>query len=252
MGPRGEPLGTIVLLQDVTFIRDQERARTNLMATLSHELKTPLTSLSIGAELLSEAAVAETGARQREILTTIRDDVNRLQAIAGDLLDASRNSSARIGVERRPIMLDRIVREVSAAFKIQAEEKHLELKVCAGASPIPIWGDPIKLPWVITNLLGNAMRYTPEGGRIAIEIQPEATTVRVIVTDTGPGIAADVLPRIFEPYAQFPNEPRAPAPQASACTSPRKSSRLTTAGFSPVAGAARAAASSSSFRSGRK
>ena len=207
MGPRGEPLGTIILLQDVTFIRDQERARTNLIATLSHELKTPLTSLSIGAELLSEAAVAETGARQREILTTIRDDVNRLQAIAGDLLDASRNSSARIGVERRPIMLDRIVREVSATFKIQAEEKHLRLEVCAGAAPIPIWGDPIKLPWVITNLLGNAMRYTPEGGRIAIEIQPEATTARVIVTDTGPGIAEDVLPRIFEPYAQFPNEP---------------------------------------------
>ena len=84
----------------MTFIRDQESARTNLIATLSHELKTPLTSLTIGAELLSEAAAAETGARQREILTTIRDDVSRLQAIAGDLLDASRNSAARIGVER--------------------------------------------------------------------------------------------------------------------------------------------------------
>ncbi len=207
MGPHGEPLGTIILLQDVTFIRDQEGARTHLIATLSHELKTPLTSLSIGAELLAEAAAAETGARQREILTTIRDDVSRLQAIAGDLLDASRNSAARIGVERRPIMLDRIVREVSAAFKIQAEEKHLKLEVCAGAAPVPIWGDPIKLPWVITNLVGNAMRYTPEGGRITIEIQSEAKTARVIVTDTGPGIAEDVLPRIFEPYAQFPNEP---------------------------------------------
>ncbi len=207
MGPHGDPLGTIILLQDVTFIRDQERARTNLIATLSHELKTPLTSLSIGAELLSEASATETGARQREILTTIRDDVNRLQAIASDLLDASRNSAARIGVERRPIMLDQIVREVSAAFKLQAEEKHLRLEVCAGAGQVPIWGDPIKLPWVITNLVGNALRYTPAGGTIAIEIQSEARTARVIVSDTGPGIAADVLPLIFEPYAQFPNEP---------------------------------------------
>jgi signal transduction histidine kinase/HAMP domain-containing protein len=206
-GPGGMPLGTIVLLQDVTFIRDQERARANLIATLSHELKTPLTSLAIGAELLSEAAAGETGARQREILTTIQDDVGRLQTIAGDLLDASRNSAARIGVERRPIMLDRIVREVCAPFRLQAEEKRIALEVNEGALPIPIWGDPIKLQWVITNLLGNALRYTPAGGRIGIEIQSEGRTARAIVSDTGPGIAEEVLPRIFEPYAQFPNEP---------------------------------------------
>jgi NtrC-family two-component system sensor histidine kinase KinB len=206
-GPGGDRLGTIVLLRDVTFVRDQERARTNLIATLSHELKTPLTSLAIGAELLAEAAVAETGARQREILTVIRDDVGRLQTIASGLLDASRNSNARIGVERRPILLDRIVREVCAPFKMQADEKRIELAVSGDQQPVPIWGDPIKLPWVITNLLGNALRYTPEHGRIAVEIRCEAKTARVIVSDTGPGIDEAVLPRIFEPYAQFPNEP---------------------------------------------
>jgi len=206
-GPSGEPLGTIILLQDVTFIRDQERARANLIATLSHELKTPLTSLAIGAELLSEAAAGETGARQREILATIRDDVNRLQNIAGDLLDASRTSAARIGVERRPIILDRIVREVCAPLKMQADEKRVILEVSAGAHEIPIWGDPIKLPWVVTNLVGNALRYTPEGGKITIELQCEGSTARVIVSDTGPGIAEELLPRIFEPYAQFPDDP---------------------------------------------
>ncbi len=206
-GPESQPLGTIVLLQDVTFIRDQERARTNLIATLSHELKTPLTSLAIGAELLSEAAAAETGARQREILTTIRDDVNRLQNISSDLLDASRTSAARISVERRPILLDRIVQDVCAPFRIQADEKRIRLEIIAAGQPIPIWGDPIKLPWVITNLLGNALRYTPEGGTITMEIRCAENAARVIVSDTGPGIAEAVLPHIFEPYAQFPNEP---------------------------------------------
>src|SRR5208337_4162723 len=103
---------TIILLQDVTFIRDQELARTNLIATLSHELKTPLTSLAIGAELLGESESAEIGPRRPEIIATIRDDVHRLHAIADDLLDASRTTAARIGVERRPIVLERIVREV--------------------------------------------------------------------------------------------------------------------------------------------
>ncbi|MGH7247988.1 MAG: histidine kinase dimerization/phospho-acceptor domain-containing protein, partial [Pseudomonadota bacterium] len=117
--PAMEPLGTILLLQDVTFIRDQERQRTNLIATLSHELKTPLTSLALGAELMAEAARGEVSGRQRELLETIRDDIDRLATIANNLLDASRTSLARIGVERRPILLYRVVAEVCRPLALQ-------------------------------------------------------------------------------------------------------------------------------------
>jgi NtrC-family two-component system sensor histidine kinase KinB len=206
MGPGGERLGTIVLLQDVTYVRDQERNRTNLIATLSHELKTPLTSLSIGAELLTEATPGDVAARQREILDTIHQDVSRLNAIASDLLDASRKSVARIGVERRPIQLDRVVREACRPLAIQARDKHIAFTVTVDPQPIPIWGDPIKLPWVITNLVGNALRYTPNGGSIALEIHREGNIARATVTDSGPGIAPEILPRIFEPFAQFPDD----------------------------------------------
>jgi NtrC-family two-component system sensor histidine kinase KinB len=206
MGPNGERLGTIVLLQDVTYVRDQERSRTNLIATLSHELKTPLTSLTIGAGLLTESIPTEVASRQREILDTIHEDVSRLNAIATDLLDASRKSSARIGVERRAIMLDKTVREACRPLAIQAREKKISFEVIADERPIPIWGDPIKLPWVITNLVGNALRYTPQGGTIELKIRREGNIARTIVTDTGPGIAPDILPRIFEPFAQFPDD----------------------------------------------
>ena len=206
MGPSGERLGTIVLLQDVTYVRDQEKSRTNLIATLSHELKTPLTSLTIGAELLTESIPPEVASRQREILDTIHQDVARLNAIAADLLDASRTSSARIGVERRAIMLDRTVREACRPLAIQAREKNITFEIIADERPIPIWGDPIKLPWVVTNLVGNALRYTPEGGTIRLEIRREGNVARTIVTDSGPGIGPDILPRIFEPFAQFPDD----------------------------------------------
>lgn len=206
-GPGGEPLGRILLLQDVTLIRDQERARTNLIATLSHELKTPLTSLAIGAELVAESMTDGLSPRQRELLGVIVEDVGRLQLIARDLLDASRTSAARIGVERRPILFDRVVREVCATLEIQAAEKTIRLELEGGPEPIPIRGDPIKLPWVITNLVGNALRYTPRGGRITVELRREGAAARAIVTDSGPGIAPDLLPRIFEPYAQFPDHP---------------------------------------------
>jgi NtrC-family two-component system sensor histidine kinase KinB len=205
VGGGGERLGTIVLLQDVTFIRDQERARTNLIATLSHELKTPLTSLAIGVDLLSESP-GNGAARTGEIVETIRDDIARLRSIADSLMDASRKSAARIGVERRAIQLERVVREVCRPLALQAGEKGIAIRLALDCGQsVPIWGDPIKLPWVISNLVGNALRYTPAGGTIAVGLEREGKVARVQVTDTGSGIDPEVLPRIFEPYAQFPD-----------------------------------------------
>jgi NtrC-family two-component system sensor histidine kinase KinB len=205
-GPGGQPLGTILLLQDITFIRDQERQRTNLIATLSHELKTPLTSLAMGAELMEESMRGAMTDKQRELLETIHDDIGRMTAIAGNLLDASRTTVARIGVERRAIQLDRIVRDACRPLALQAAEKKIHLEVIAdGGRPLAIWGDPIKLPWVISNLVGNSLRYTPSGGRITIELRREGKIARTVVQDTGTGIAPEMMPRIFEPYAQAPD-----------------------------------------------
>ena len=203
-GPLKAALGTILVLQDVTYVRDQERQRTNLIATLSHELKTPLTSLAIGSELLAESSTPERETpRQREILEIIHDDIERLKVIADTLLDASRTHNARIGVERRQIMLNRVVREVCHTFALQAEEKRVGIRVLGDERAIPILGDPIKLPWVITNLVGNALRYTPAGGQITVEMSREGKVARVTVSDTGPGIDPAVMPRIFEAYTQF-------------------------------------------------
>ncbi len=200
--PASASLGAVVLLQDVTLLRDREKAHSHLIATLSHELKTPLTSLRIAAELLEETIVDGLPPRAREILATLQNDVARLQTIATDLLDASRTSAARIGVERRPMLLDEMVREIARPLQLQAREKGIELILKWPDHPLPIWGDPIKLPWVITNLVGNALRYTPAGGRITIELSQHDAVVRAMVSDTGCGIEGAALERIFEPYAQ--------------------------------------------------
>jgi len=195
-------LGTVILLQDVTLLRDREKAHSHLIATLSHELKTPLTSLRIAADLLQETISGRMSERGYEILATLLEDVARLQTIAGDLLDASRSSAARVGVERRPILLDEVVSEIARPLAMQAQQKAIVLELRRSGHPLPIWGDPIKLPWVITNLVGNALRYTPAGGRITIELSQEGSTARVVVSDTGCGIEGQALERIFEPYAQ--------------------------------------------------
>jgi NtrC-family two-component system sensor histidine kinase KinB len=205
-GAGGEHLGAILLLQDVTFVRDQERNRTNLIATLSHELKTPVTSLGIAADLLAESLASSADNQQRELAATIRDDASRLRAIADNLVDASQTTAARISVERAPIMLDRVVSEACLTLARQAEEKAVRLEVTNDSGSVPVWGDPIKLPWVMTNLIGNALRYTPSGGRIAVAVCRDGHIARATVADTGPGIAPEVLPKIFEPYAQFAGE----------------------------------------------
>jgi signal transduction histidine kinase/HAMP domain-containing protein len=207
-GATGALLGIVVLLQDVTLLRDREKAHSNLIATLSHELKTPLTSLRIAAELLEETIAEGLPQRAREIFDTLQEDVARLQTIAGDLLDASRSSAARIGVERRPMRLEEMVREISRPLQIQAQEKKIELELRWPEHPLPIWGDPIKLPWVITNLVGNALRYTPAGGRITIALSQHDSVARAVVKDTGCGIESAALEHIFEPYAQGVESPR--------------------------------------------
>ncbi len=204
-GAGGQPLGTILLLQDVTFIRDQERSRNNLIATLSHELKAPLASLETAADLLAQSPASSEG-RQRELAATIQADAARLGKIADDLLGASRTGAAIISVERAPIMFDKVIREACLTLGPQAEDKGVRLDVTSDSAPVPVWGDPIKLPWVVMNLVGNALRYTPTGGRITVEVRRDGRIARAIVSDTGPGIAPEVLPRIFEPFAQFAGE----------------------------------------------
>jgi NtrC-family two-component system sensor histidine kinase KinB len=205
-GAGGQQLGTILLLQDVTFIRDQERSRNNLIATLSHELKAPLASLEAAADLLAQTPASSAEGRQGELAEAIRDHAARLGKIADDLLGAARTGAAIISVERAPIMFDKVIREACLTLGPQAEDKGVRLDVTSDSEPVPVWGDPIKLPWVVTNLVGNALRYTPTGGRITVEVRRDGRLARAIVTDTGPGIAPEVLPRIFEPFAQFAGE----------------------------------------------
>ena len=157
------------------------------------------------------------------------EDVARLQTIAGDLLDASRNSSARIGVERRPIMLDEVVSEIARPLAMQAQEKGIALELMCREHPLPIWGDPIKLPWVITNLVGNALRYTPAGGRITIEIRQRGSVPRAR-SSAIPAAGSSAAPwsASSSPTRRVRRSRRKPARPDWDCISPRKSSRRIT------------------------
>ncbi len=159
----GKSLGTLLILQDVTYIRDQDRARTNLVATLSHELRTPLTSLALSAELLSRENAPEANPKSGELLQVILEECSRMRQLTDNLLNLARGEIPAIAVQQKRLDLARLASDVTKRFAIQAREKHVELEEHIGAVP-EIIGDPVKLSWVISNLLGNALRYTPAGG----------------------------------------------------------------------------------------
>jgi signal transduction histidine kinase len=208
----GRALGTILILQDVTHLRDQDRARINLVATLSHELKTPLTSLALSAELLARQA-DNLEPKQRQLVAAINEDVARMRRLAENLLDLARGDLAVIAVERSDLDLGPLIDEVVKGYAIQAEAKHVRLEKHDVEPGLQMRGDPIKLSWVVSNLIGNALRYTSENGAVIVSAARNGGNVRLEVVDSGPGIAAEVRDSIFERFAQWSANG---APQGSA------------------------------------
>ncbi len=198
----GRALGTLLILQDVTYLRDQDRARTNLVATLSHELRTPLTSLALLAELLRREEDSLTP-KQREVLRAILEEASRMKQLADNLLNLARGQIPLIAVQRVPLDLAKIVEDVAKRFTIQAQEKKIRIETHIGRLP-EMEGDPVKLSWMISNLIGNALRYTPAGGIIEIAAGPSGNDfARLEVADTGPGIPPEIRDHVFERFAQY-------------------------------------------------
>jgi NtrC-family two-component system sensor histidine kinase KinB len=201
LAPDGTRLGLILALQDVTHLRDQEARREQLMATLSHELRTPLTSLRMATDLLARDRPA-LSAEAVPLVEAAREDVARLEDVAQRLLELSRSRAMSIALERGTVSLRELVERMARVFALQAREQGVSLETSAPPGDLDIAGDATKLTWALSNLIGNALRYTPRGGTIRVEVAPAADVVRVSVADTGPGIPPERRERIFERHVQ--------------------------------------------------
>jgi two-component system, NtrC family, sensor histidine kinase KinB len=195
-------IGTLVILQDVTYLRDQDRARTNLLGTLSHELRTPLTAMMIATQTLDRQKKSLT-AEQRKLVEMTVEETTRMNQLADNLMNLARGNIPSIPTERVKIELGKLITETVKRFAIQAQEKHIRLEMVVEGTPV-VSADRIKLSWVLSNLIGNALRYTPAGGKIEIAARAgEKNLLRLEVADTGPGIPPEIRDHVFERYAQY-------------------------------------------------
>jgi len=185
--------GTLLVLSDVTDVRRLETIRRDFVANVSHELKTPLTAIAGYAETLAaESSDSQTTGFSR----TIVDNARRMQRLVDDLLDLSRIESGGWQPEPRRIAIDAAAREAWRPFAERASSRAVQLETDSGS----VNSDPEALRQIFTNLFDNALRHTPTGGRIRVDAQRAGHDTVVRVSDTGSGIGADHLPRIFERF----------------------------------------------------
>ena len=181
-------------------LRESDRRKDVFLATLAHELRNPLAPIGNAIEIMRVAATAEMHTKARDM---IERQLHQLVHLVDDLLDVSRISQGRIELRRGPVELALVVRNAVETSRplIDAARHRLELDLAPGP-PIVVDGDMTRLTQVVSNLLNNAARYTPSGGRITVQTRREGGSAVLAVSDTGIGIAADKLPSLFEMFAQ--------------------------------------------------
>jgi len=194
----GEVIGAVVVLRDVTVLRHAERLRRELTANVSHELRTPLTSIKGFAETLLEGAMSDE-ATCRRFLTIIDGEADRLVKLVDDLLALSRLESKGVTLELAQVDLNQLVAQTVDKLRPLAEDSQL-LIGHSGSSGVVVIADADRLEVVLTNLIDNALKYTPPGGRVEVEVLPTDHDVTVTVTDSGRGIPPDDLPHVFERF----------------------------------------------------
>ncbi|MGB9802737.1 two-component system histidine kinase PnpS [Desulfofundulus sp.] len=191
--------GVVVLLRDITERRKLEQMRTEFVANVSHELRTPLTSIKGFLETLLDGALndPETACRFLEIMG---QETERLIRLVDDLLDLSKIEERRVVHRWQRVDMVDVISRVASLFRSQAKEKELTLSLEVPRDLPGVYGDPDMLAQVLINLLDNAIKYTPRRGSVTIRAMVLEGELRVEVEDTGIGIPAESLPRIFERF----------------------------------------------------
>jgi signal transduction histidine kinase len=190
-------MGRLFSFRDVTHERELDRMKTEFVSQVSHELRTPLTAIKGFTELLLEDGGPSANDEQREYLTIVKSNVDRLVALINDLLDISRIESGKIVLNLEPVDVAALVQSVATTMQPLVERKEQTLEVHTEPDLAPARADQDRVMQVLTNLVGNAHKYTGVGGRIGVDASRQDDMVRIAVSDNGVGIPPEDIPKLF-------------------------------------------------------
>ncbi|MFN4147825.1 MAG: ATP-binding protein [Runella sp.] len=206
--PTGEAepklVGHVIFLRNVTAYKELDFAKTNFIATVSHEFKTPISSIKMSLQLLENEQIGTLNEDQKSLIESIKDDANRLLKITSELLNISQVESGNIQLTILPTDPKEILLSALHATKTQADQKQINFEINYPDSISKIMADHEKTAWVLTNLISNAIRYSYENSTIYLSIEEEEKQVVFSVKDTGQGIASQFKDKIFDRYFRVP------------------------------------------------
>lgn len=199
-------IGVVVVLRDVTRLKELDRLKSEFVMAASHELRTPLTSMSMSVELLRENTADKLNDNERQLLDAAHEEMQRLKALVNDLLDISKIEAGKMEMEfdRTPVSM--LLEKAVAMLNGQAEEKGIELSFAVAQDLPDVRADANKITWVLTNLISNALRYTDAGGYVRLGAESLGPQVHVSVTDNGTGIPYEYQSRIFDKFVQVKSD----------------------------------------------
>lgn len=197
-----EPSGYIILIQNITKYEERDLAKTNLIATISHELKTPLSSINLSIKLLEDDRVGELNKEQKGLTESIKIQSNRILNLVNEVLDFTQAETGHIKLKIKPCEVSDIVELGTFAILMLINEKEINLNISIPDDISKVKCDLEKTVWVIVNLLNNAVRYSSQKGKIKISAKSENKFVTISIKDEGPGVSVEEQSRIFEKYVK--------------------------------------------------
>ncbi|PXY43253.1 sensor histidine kinase [Flavobacterium hydrophilum] len=210
--PTGEEkeinIGEVIILRNITLFKELDFAKTNFIATVSHELKTPIASIKLSLQLLENSKTGDMNEDQKQLIESIKEDSQRLLKITGELLNLSQLETGNIQLNIEKSNPYEIVKYAVEAVKVQADQKQIQLIIDTDKNLKNVKADAEKTGWVLINYLSNAIRYSAEKSTIFIKLKEENNQIVFQVIDTGKGIEPRYKDKVFDKYFQIPGSPK--------------------------------------------
>lgn len=197
-------IGNVIILQNITAFKELDFAKTNFIATVSHELKTPISAILMSLDLLKNERIGTVNEEQKQLIQSVKEDSERLLKITGELLNMTQAESGKIQLNLQPVAPKNIIDYATEVVKAQAESKNILIEVDCPENISDIHADSDKTTWVLTNLLVNAINYSYEKSKVIVSVREEADRVKITIQDFGKGIDPKYLPKLFDRYFQIP------------------------------------------------
>ncbi len=199
-----EVIGQVIVLRNITIFHELNEAKTNFIATVSHELKTPISSIKMSTRLLSDERTGPLTDDQKQLVNSIGDDADRLLKITSELINMAQVETGNIQFNLQPTPIIPIVDEAMDAVQVQAQQKNISIKTNIPAETPMIVADKEKTTWVLINFLTNAIKYSFESSAVEISANAGNGRLQITVRDHGRGIDEKYLPRVFDRYFKVP------------------------------------------------